>query len=459
MSMAYIKLISKIFLHILVICSFVFNANLSFAQKNTAPIIIRDTEIENIFKEWMEPLLKAADIGTENVNLVLVQSSQVNAFVAGGSNIFVYTGLIEKTENPIELIGVLAHELGHISGGHLISTRAAFKRASYESILGMVLGIGAAIATGNTGAATAIINSSNNIAQRHFLSYSRINESSADQAAFKFLEKANINPSGLGSFLKKLEANELLPSNRQLEYVRTHPLTRNRIDALQTRINASTLKNKAIPKRWNEQHARMKAKLIGFIDPGRVPWVYNDRDLSIAARSARAIAAYKKNEIKTALKDIDALIALEPNNPYFQELKAQMLVAFGKVHESLPYYQKAVSLIPTSGLIRIDYGHALLEAHTPHNDIKEAIKQLKLALHYEPRSGKAHRLLATAYGRNGAENIAKLHLAEEAVLQRRLPYAKRLAEFAIKSFDENSHEWLQAKDILTHIQNLKSNSK
>ncbi len=456
--MAYIKPLSKIFLHLILIWSVSLTALPGHAKNGGAPIIIRDTEIENIFKEWMEPLLKSADLGKQSVNLVLVQSPQVNAFVAGGANIFIYTGLIEKTDGPEELIGVLAHELGHISGGHLISTRDALERASYESILGMVLGVGAAIATGNSGAATAIIAGSGSVAQRRFLAHSRVNESSADQAALKFFETAQMSPGGLSSFLKKLEADELLPADQQREYVRTHPLTSNRIEALQTRINASAYKNKALPENWYEQHARMKAKLLGFIDPGRVPWVYNDRDKSVAARSARAIAAYRKNEVKTALKEIDALIAMEPDNPYFQELKGQMLMDFGRVQESLPYYKRAVSLLPESGLIRMDLGHALLEANAGNANLDEAIKHLKRALHTEPRSGRAHRLLATAYGRKGLEDMAKLHLAEEAVLQRRLPYAQKLAEAALESFEENSPEWLQAKDILAHIKNLKRKS-
>ena len=457
--MAHIRPLSKAFLNLALILCIAFIAPSGQARERSAPIIIRDTEIENIFKEWLTPLLKSADMGEESINLVLVQSPQVNAFVAGGANIFIYTGLIEKTENPGEMIGVLAHELGHIAGGHLISMRSALERASYESILGMVLGVGAAIATGNGGAASAIISGSNTVAERRFLAHSRVNESSADQAALRFFESAQLNPEGLSSFLSKLESDELLPADQQSEYVRTHPLTSNRIEALQTKIETSLHKDQPLPAKWTEQHARMKAKLIAFIDPGRVPWVYNDRDESIAARSARAIAAYRQNEVSKAIKEIDELIALEPENPYFQELKGQMLVDFGRVQEALPYYRKAVALLPDSGLIRMDLGHALLESHGSGETINEAIKHLKRALQDEPRSAKAQRLLATAYGRKGQENIAKLHLAEEAVLQRRLPYAQRLAEAALGAFKENSPEWLQAKDILAHIQNLKANSQ
>lgn len=450
--MSYIKITLKRFLLLALIGLTVFSGAASQAQNGAAPIIIRDTEIESDFKEWIAPLLKAAGLGTESVNLILVQSPQINAFVAGGSNIFIYTGLIDRSENPDEIIGVLAHELGHIAGGHLVGTRAALERASYESILGMVLGVGAAIATGNSAAANAIIAGTGSMAQGKFLAHSRVNESSADQAALRFLESAQVNPVGLSTFLEKLESEELMPASQQSEYVRTHPLTRDRIDALETKINQSASKNKPLPARWIEQHARMKAKLAGFINPTRVPWIYDDRDTSIPARYARAISAYRQNETAKALKEIDGLIALEPENAYFQELKGQMLVDFGRVQEGIPYYEKAVSLLPDAGLIRIDLAHALLESG-PGGE-KKAIEHLDRALRDEPRSTVAHRFLATAYGRTGQEILAKLHLAEEAVLQRKLPYAKRQAEAVLAESAKDSREWIHARDIIGQIELL-----
>ena len=385
----------------------VLTAPAGIAKNRKAPAVIRDTEIEAIFQEWMEPLLEAADLPKKSVNLILVQSNQINAFVAGGANIFIYTGLIERTENPNEMIGVLAHELGHVAGGHLIGMRAALERASYESILGMVLGVGAAIATGNGGAAQAIISGTGTVAQRKFLAHSRVNESSADQAALTFLEKADINPSGLESFLKKLESEELMPSNQQSEYVRTHPLTHNRIEALQTRLKTSSHQDAPLPDRRIEQHARMKAKLISYIDPGRVPWVYDDSDKSVPARYARAIAAYRQKRTQDALKEINGLIGLESNNPYSQELKGQMLMSFGRITEALPYYKRAVTLLPEAGLIRIDFARALLETGSDSKNMDEAIDNLKRALHSEPRASRAYRLLATAYGRERVNTCAR----------------------------------------------------
>jgi len=426
------------------------------AQNRNANSIIRDSEIESYFKEWSAPLLKAAQIPDGGVNVILVQSNDINAFVAGGANVFFYTGLIEKTDGPGELMGVFAHELGHIAGGHLISMRDAFERASYESILGTVIGIGAAVLSGNGGAASAIISGSQNVAQRNFLAHSRVNESAADQAALSYFEEAEFNPEGLGSFLEKLQNQELLPSSRQSEYVRTHPLTRNRVLAVKRRARKSPYVDATFPAQWYDQHARMRAKLVGFISPGRVAWEYDDRDTGIPAEYARSIAAYRENRIDEALSRIDALIAQEPKNPYFHELKGQMLVEFSRVEEGLAPYRKAIELKPEEALFRIAYAHALIESAGDNNArLRESIQQLERAQKRERRSGRVHRLLATAYGRLGEGNLAKIHLAEEAVLQRRIPYAKQLAQAVLQGEDPQSVTWIKARDLLDYIKTLK----
>jgi predicted Zn-dependent protease len=427
----------------------------SLEAQGNAPSLIRDTEIENIFKGWAQPILEQAEIAEDNLQIILVQSDQINAFVAGGANVFFYTGLIEKTDGPEEIIGVLAHEIGHIAGGHLIKTRDAMERASYESILGTVLGIGAAIVSGQGDAAGAIITGSQGIAQRRFLAHSRINESSADQAAYSYLDGANINASGLSSFFQKLQSQELLPSSKQSEYIRTHPITTSRIEAVDALIDKRPeLRTKPLPPQWVEQHARMKAKLVGFINPGQVAWAYDDLDQTIAARYARTIAAYRQNEIPSALKQIDALITDEPENPYFHELKGQMLADFSRVEEAIPSYRTSVKLMPDAPLLRIALAHTLIEGADKASRLQEAIEHLDAALAKEKHSSRAHRLLATAYGRLGQDTQAKLHLAEEAVLQRRLPYAKNQAERALEGAKPDSREWLKAKDILAHIANL-----
>jgi len=425
-----------------------------FTGQAEAQTIIRDTEIESYMGQWFAPIFEADGKSPEQVDIVLVQDSSINAFVAGGANIFFFTGLIEETDNAGELIGVMAHELGHISAGHLIRGRDAMEQASYESLLGMILGVGAALATGEGAAAGALTTGTSSMAQRRFLATARVYESSADQAALSTMEKAGINPSGLLTFMEKLESEEYLPVSQQSEYVRTHPLTRNRVEALKAGVERSPLKDKPLPKEWADQHARMKAKLIGFIRPQQVEWEYDVRDKSIPARYARAVAYYRENKVDQALNAIDGLIQSEPDNPYFHELKGQMLVDFGRLEQALPSYKKAISLKPDSGLMLTALAHAEIElAGDNPEKLKPAINRLQKAQRLEPRSARINRLLATAHGRMGDDAMARLYLAEEALLQRKYDYARRQAEIALKALPEKGRARLRAQDILNYVAN------
>lgn len=425
----------------------------------SAQTIIRDTEIETYMKEWMKPVFDAAGMSQDQVNIILVQDDQINAFVAGGSNIFLYTGLLMKTDGPDEVIAVTAHELGHIKGGHLIRGRELMEQASYESILGMIVGVGAALASGEGGAAGAVSMGANSMAQRKFLSHTRTFEASADQAALSYLDKAQLNPIGLETFMQKLEGQEMLSSDRQSEYVRTHPLTRSRVESINARVVQSPYKDKAYPAKWIEQHKIMNAKLTGFINPGQVAWSYDDRDNSIPSLTARAIAAYRTNDVARALKLADQLIAADPN-PYHYELKGQMLMDFGRVKEAIPFYEKAIAQKPDAALIRLPLAHAQLE--TAGNDkakLQKSVDNLKIALKTETRSPRLHRLLATGYGKMGDESRAKLHLAEEAVLQGRYAYAKDQATAALRGLKSGSSDWIRANDILSYVQTQKPDKR
>lgn len=451
--MNYTRKISALYICLM---TFVAITLLPLSQAN-AQTVIRDSEIEAYLSEWFAPIFQANALSPSQVKIILIQDNDINAFVAGGSNIFFYTGLIEKTENPGELIGVMAHELGHISGGHLVRGRAAMEQASYESIIGTIIGVGAAVATGNAGAAGVGSAAGNSVATRRFLSASRTFESSADQAAIKSMEKAGLNPTGLETFLEKLEGQEFLPSSQQSEYVRSHPLTRNRVSSVRAAIEKSDNINKEFPDKWMEQHARMKAKLMGYINPERVAWNYDDKDNSIAAEYARALSHYRENRIDQAISTVNSLISREPNNAYFYELKGQMLVDFGRLKEALPAYQKAITLMPSSGLIRTALAQTEIElAGDNPTKLNNAIEHLKRAKQDEPRSTTVHRLMATAYGRQGKDAYARLHLGEEALLQGKHAYARQQAEVALKGLPTNSTAALRARDIIVFTDKSKS---
>lgn len=442
--------ISQTILTCAILIAATITAPLSHAQRLGQLKIIRDVEIEETLHHWAEPLLKAANLNPASVNLILVQSDQINAFVAGGANIFIFTGLIDKSETPDEVIGVLAHEIGHIAGGHLIHNTNALKRASYESILGTALGMGAAILAGDGRIGMAVASASQQFATQNYLSHSRTNESSADQAALSYLKDSHMSADGLLSFFEKLEHQELRPAHQQDAYARTHPITTHRMDAIRKSVSESPHKDKDLPAHWVEQHKRMKAKLTGFIRPDHVAWDYADRDTSFPARYARTISYYRLSQTEQALQTINALIKEEPKNPYLYELKGQMLTEFGRVKEALPALEKTIAIAPQAGLFHIALAHALIETGDKNN-LPKAINHLKIALNSEKRSSQIHRLLATAYGRLGQNIKAQIHLAEEALLQGQIPFAKRQALAVLKKAPQNTPEATQAKDILRII--------
>lgn len=422
------------------------------AQAQQRMSIIRDTEIEQAIREWATPIWRAAGLNPDSVKIVLVQSQDLNAFVAGGQNIFIYTGLITAAKSPGELIGVIAHETGHISGGHLIRGKRAMERASYEAILAAILGAGAAVA-GSAEASKAIILGGQGMAVSGFLSHSRIQESSADQAALNYLEAAGLNPAGLASFLMTLKQQELLPSSQQSAYLRTHPLTGERISAMQNGAAKSKFFDSPYPADMKERFERIKAKLEGFINTQRVAWVYSDKDNSTPALYAKAIAAYRRSEKDKALTLADQLIAKEGQNPWFHEIKAQMLRDFGQLDKAVASYRKAVSLAPDAALIRIDLAQVLIEM--PGGDAKaryaEAEKNLDAAIAKEPKSTQIHRLYATIYGRQGDEARARYHLAEEASLKGDTAGARKLLEGAMTGLKPGTREFRLANDLKVYL--------
>jgi predicted Zn-dependent protease len=319
-------------------------------------------------------------------------------------------------------------------------------------MVAVLLGVGAAIATGDGGAAAAGAAIGQGAAMNSFLSFSRVQESSADQAGFRFLERAGVDPTGLLTFLEKLGSQELLPASQQSAFMRTHPLSRDRIEALQVKVDASSNAGKAVPAAWTEEHARIKAKLAGYITPQQVTYLYPESNKSIAAQYARAVAAYRTNKVDVALKDADQLIAAEPKNAYFHELKGQMLFEFGRAGEAVNSYTKALQLDPKSGLIRTSLAQAILESSgTSKASLQTAIQHLKRAQQDEPRSPQVKRLLATAYGRMGQEPQARVYLAEEAMLQGRKAQAVAMAKAALDKLPPGVAERQRAMDVINSI--------
>lgn len=416
-------------------------------------VTIRDAEIEYNLRQMMTPIMQVAGLEPEAVNFVLVQDNVINAFVAGGMNVFVYTGLIQKTETPDELIGVLAHELGHVAGGHLVRGTEAMRNASYEAILGMVAGLAVGILAKNSQAAIATLGGTQELAARNFFSFSRAQEGAADAAALRFLDGAQWSAGGFLSFMKKLQGEEYLPAGRQSEYVRTHPLTGDRVSAVAHHIETSPYNDRILPPSYTDMHARIKAKLLGFLQPENALLRTTDKDTAITARYARAIALYRTNRLDQALKLTDELIQTEPNNPFFHELRGQMLYENGRITEAIAAYQMAVKLLPGSALLQAALGNALLQDSTP-NQTEAAIMHLREAARIEPQSPATWRALATAWGQSAddrpdspARGLADYALAEEAIANGKTELAQQLAERALKNLPPDSPYKVRVQDI------------
>ncbi|MEX2616509.1 MAG: M48 family metalloprotease [Alphaproteobacteria bacterium] len=409
--------------------------------------IIRDTEIENTIRVYSAPLFEAAGLQANDISIHIVNDPTLNAFVAGGQRIFMNTGLLMRAGDASQVIGVIAHETGHISGGHLVRLQERLRNSTAQSILAMILGGVAAVASGEPGAAQAVIAGSATIQQRTLLSYTRTMEQSADQAGFEFLESTGMSARGLLAFLEILSGQESLSASRQDPYVRSHPLTRDRIEFLREQIARSPNSDKPVSEHLTRAHDRMQAKLKGYLNPlSRTLRDFPETDTSVPARYARAIGYKEKHQVDQALAHVDSLLAEAPNDPFFHELKGDILQDAGKVADSIPSYRRAIEILPWAALIRINLAQSLLEMNNPAMD-NEALVNLNEALRYEPEIPLAWRLKSTAFSRSGDQAHVMLALAEEAMLTGKKNVALYRAERAMELLQNGSASWVRAQDI------------
>ncbi|MDC1120226.1 M48 family metalloprotease [bacterium] len=413
--------------------------------------LIRDTEIEATIRIYAAPLLTAAGLEDEAFSIHIVRSSALNAFVARGQRLFLTTGLLRHSKNAGQVLGVMAHEIGHISGGHLARLHGAIERARKTAFITTILGLAAGALARSPAGASAIVSGGQHVATRSFLNYSRGQEQSADQAATQYLDRIGISGKGLLEFLNILSGQEFLQTTSQDPYVRSHPLTRSRISFMENHVANSPATNNKLPPGFAKRHRRMVAKLDGFLDPPeKTLEKYKENDTSFPARYARAIAMYRMADLSKALPLVESLIASSPKNPYLVELKAQMLFENGRLEEAMKSYQKAVQLLPSAPLIRTSLAHVILEMNRPKlNDL--ALSNIKQALMVERFMPLAWRLAGTAYGRKKQFGLSSWSLAEYNVLIGRKRLARVQVERALKILKVGSPSWLRAQDIKNQI--------
>ncbi len=408
--------------------------------------LIRDAEIETTIRSYATPLFGAAGLNASAIRVHIVNDSKLNAFVAGGLNLFINTGLLTAAEGPGEIIGVIAHETGHILGGHLVRTREALKNASAQTILASILA-GAAILAGQGEAGQAIITGGSAAAQDSLLRYSRAQEQTADQAAVRLLDATGQSSRGLLEMFHRLEDQELIALARQDPYLRSHPLTRERISFVRNHLEKSRFSDAPPDPATLDAHRRMVAKIKAFLEPpARTLRAYPPSDTSLYGRYARAIAYYRTPDLARALAELDALIAERPDDPWFHELRGQILFENGRAAEAVAPYVRAAALRPDAPLIRFGLARALMETGDPAvND--QAIEHLRVATAMEGNHPPYWHFLGLAYARAGETAMASLAQAEAAYLRRDMPQAKYHAERAAAGVKTGSPAWLRAEDI------------
>ena len=417
------------------------------ADSGPAISLIRDTEIEAILHQDADPIFVAAGLAPKSVKIYIISDKELNAFSAGGEKLFLNTGLILETKTPNQLVGVIAHETGHIAGGHIARSGGFTKAALGPMILSVGLGVLAALA-GQPGAAAGLIFSSGYFGEISALGYSREQESRADQAAATYLETAGLSGSGLVSFFDNFRYQEVFDDEKKYPFFRDHPLTDDRIEALRARVEHQPHHAAEDASDAVARHTLMKAKLEAFLDgPGQTFSDYPVSDQSFPAKYARAIAYYRETETKRALQAIDALIEEKPNDPYLYELRGQVLFEVGRPKEAEPAHRKSVELAPDAPLLRFNLGQSLIAEGDPAK-LDEAIAQINKALLQESDYALGWRLLSEAYDAKGEPGMARLAAAEQEFYLGELLEARTFAAQARGLLKSGSPEWRRATDII-----------
>ncbi|TNE35901.1 MAG: M48 family peptidase [Alphaproteobacteria bacterium] len=443
-----------------VLCVLAFN--LGPIPAAMAQSLIRDAELENFLDDLIDPVIVAANLEPEAVNYYVINDPTLNAFVSGGQNIFFHTGLIVAADTPGELLGVAAHETGHIAGGHLARFSDGVGAASVPIYVGLGLGI-LAIASGNPDAGMAFIAGGQHVGTMNFLSYSRGQEAAADQAAVTYLERAGDSPQGLMDFFDNFREMDVVSGAERYKYWRTHPLSSDRIQALRQRVEESPYRGETQSAQTRYQFEMIKAKLNGFIDrPEAALRRYPLADQSDPAHYGRAVAYFRMSDVPKAIGEIDHLIKKYPDNPYYYELKGQILFECGKIKEAIPFIRKSVQLAPGEALLRLNLGQALVALPGSDQDpatTQEAQKQLRKAIAFEKDLIFAYHQLAITYDRQGNAGMADLMTAERHYYMGDLHTAGNFAARAKDKLPENSVHWNRAMDILQVVKIQRGNGR
>ena len=428
-------------------------ALLVWVQPAAAQSILRDAETEAMFHDMSADIVKAAGLNPRDVQIVLINDGSINAFVAGGQIVYIHSGLIEAASNANEVQGVIAHEVGHIADGHVLSGEAAMKPAMGMTILSMVLGL-AAMAAGSGDAGAGIMAMGQQAAMGKYLSFSRTQESTADASAVRYLDTAGVSGKGMLTFFKKLANQEYRYGTANIDpFMQTHPLSGERIANLTADIQKSKAYNAKPDAALEERFRRVKAKLLGYVaEPSRTLAEYPETDQSLYAHYARAYAYHKSGYPEKADAEADALVKAKPDDPYFLEIKGQILLEAGKPVESLVPLREATEGSRNNPLIATTFGHALIATENKAN-YPEATRVLRTAVARDDQNPFAWMQLGTVYELTGDTPRAALATAERASMGGDMRTASSSARYALANIPANTPDWIRAQDIAMTAQN------
>ena len=415
--------------------------------------IIRDAEIEQLLRDYTRPILRVAGLAQQNIHVIIIEDRSFNAFVIDANHIFVNAGALMQALTPNQMIGVLAHETGHIHGGHLMKMRAELANAQTAAIVGMLLGVGAIAAgarSGNVGGNPGIaLLAPQSMVMHSLLAYQRQQEEQADRAGVQFLTETGQSAKGMYDTFKHFADESLFAAQYSDPYLQNHPMPAERMAAL-TAIARTPYWAKLDPPELQLRHDLMRAKLYGFLDqPGSVLRRYPPSDMSLPARYARAISTYRHGDLGDATAQIDSLIRTEPNNPYFYELKGQALLEGGRASDAIAPLRRAVALAPTPALIQVLLAEALIATQQP-GLANDAINDLQAALANDKDIADGYDYLAMAYGRKGDIPHADLASAQAAFTRGDWKTARQLALRAKTRFPVGAPGWVKADDIASY---------
>jgi predicted Zn-dependent protease len=417
------------------------------ARPAAAQSVLRDSETELLFRDISRPLIQAAGLDPANVKIVLLNDPEINAFVAGGQIVYIHSALLTAADNVNQVQGVIAHELGHVAGGHILRMNEGAGNATKISILSLVLAAAAVAAGAPADAGMGIMMAGQRAAMGDFMAFTRAQESSADLAGAAYLSKAGISGKGSLEFFKKLQNQEYrLAIYAKDSYDRTHPLSQERVQSLAEIYQKDPAWNRPSDPALEARFERVKAKLQGYIDPKKATTLYPESDQSVPAHYARAYAYHLGAYPDKALSEADALLKTAPQDPFFLELKGQILLESGQPKTAIPILREAVKNAPDQPMIAVMLGHALIASEDGKN-FAEAKQVLKTAVNRDNDNPFAWLQLGIVYDHEGDQARAALATAERNNLQGNAKLALASARMAMRGIPANTPDYLRAQDI------------